>query len=302
MIDDNHRKAALECLAYFDVFNHPLSARELLKFCADGEVTEAQLLTSLNQLVAEQVVFYHDGHFALKPAEQLVRRKSEGALAAAKALPKAISVGRFIGRFPFVCGVGISGSLSKGYFDSESDFDFFIITSPGRLWLARTLLIAFKKLFLANSRKYFCVNYFIDTDHLLIPDQNLYTATELVTLVPAYNQPLFNEFFRQNSWARGFLPNAYPLSSAGSVTQCPPSSLLEKLLPNALSNWLDVRFQRLTMRRWKKKFGTMGVDDFEIAMRSRRYVSKHHPHHFQAKVLAAMAVALQKINQPVSQS
>lgn len=31
---------------------------------------------------------------------------------------------KFIAKFPFVKAVGISGSLSKGYYDNESDIDF----------------------------------------------------------------------------------------------------------------------------------------------------------------------------------
>ena len=62
---------------------------------------------------------------------------------------KALTVSRLISKFPYVEGVGISGSLSKGYYDDDGDIDFFIITSPKRLWIARTFLILYKKLFLS---------------------------------------------------------------------------------------------------------------------------------------------------------
>src|SRR4029453_8923510 len=96
-----------------------------------------------------------------------------------------------IASFPYVRCVCISGSLSKKYFDDTTDIDFFVITKPGRLWVCRTFLILFKKLFLLNSKKYFCINYFIDSDNLEIPDQNIFTATELTTLIPMHDYELY---------------------------------------------------------------------------------------------------------------
>ena len=73
-------------------------------------------------------------------------------------MPKAIKRAKFISKFPYIENVSISGALSKNYYNNDGDIDFFLITQPNRLWIARTLLIIYKKMFLLNSRKYFCVN------------------------------------------------------------------------------------------------------------------------------------------------
>ena len=99
---------------------------------------------------------------------------------------KALRNARLIFHFPFTRAIMISGSLSKNYADEASDVDYFIIVKPGRLWIARTLLIIYKRIFLMNSKKYFCVNYFIDEDHLEIEEKNLFTAVELTTLIPIH--------------------------------------------------------------------------------------------------------------------
>ena len=93
--------------------------------------------------------------------------------------------------------MGISGSLSKGYYDDDGDIDFFIITSPKRLWIARTFLILYKKIFLLNSRKYFCVNYFISSNALEIEEKNIFTATELTTLLPMFGNGSFHKFYEK---------------------------------------------------------------------------------------------------------
>ena len=41
----------------------------------------------------------------------------------------------------------------------------------------------------------------------------------------------------------------------------------------------------LTWYYWKRKFDHMDARTFELALRTRTYVSKHHPRNFQHKVL-----------------
>ena len=65
-------------------------------------------------------------------------------------------------------------NLSKNYFDANSDFDFFIITKPNRLWISRTLYILLFKLFSKEKQKLYCLNYFISEADLKINDQNLF--------------------------------------------------------------------------------------------------------------------------------
>src|SRR4029453_17664939 len=109
------------------------------------------------------LVHGRDGYFAVAPPGPMIGRRREQEERAASRMNKARRMSRFIGSFPFVRGVMLSGSIDKGVLDEDGDIDYFIITSPGRLWVARTLLILYKKIFLLNSRRDFCVNYFVDT-------------------------------------------------------------------------------------------------------------------------------------------
>ena len=199
----------------------------------------------------------------------------------------AYAFSRIMSWFPFVRCVCLSGSISKGYMDESGDIDYFIITKPGRLWIARTLLITFKKVALLNSRKYFCVNYFIDTNHLEIPDKNLFTATELLTLVPVYNHILFQDLLHKNTWAREFLPNHAPVPFELQLPEkhYPIKRFVEWILDNRFGEMLDTWFMKLTLRRWQRRFSGFSPETMDLAMRTRKYVSKHHPQNFQRRVL-----------------
>lgn len=204
---------------------------------------------------------------------------------------------RFIARFPYIRAVFVSGSLSKHSMKPDSDVDFFLITTPGRLWLARTLLVLFKKIFLFNSHKYFCVNYFIDTQHLEIEEQNLFTATEIVTLLPMYGGDWYQAFCRENQWAW----RQYPHATLRPVHDVPGSARswfkrnAEWLLGGAFGDWLDSRAMHLTVRFWRKKFSHLDDSTFNVALKSRRHVSKHHPLYFQKKVLEHLSVRMQEM-------
>lgn len=280
----------IKVLLYFDVFNYPLLKDEIFSFLPVNNFGKEELVTSLNFLVNENYISYYEGYYFLhKPDNSHIQRRIKGNIAAVKMMKTARRFSRLIGYFPFVRCVCISGSLSKGYIDKDADIDYFIITKPGRLWIARTLLVLFKKIFLLNYRKYFCVNYFIDEDHLEIQDKNIFTATELVTLIPMNNLHLFYKFIESNHWVNRFLPNYNMYNFKNILTEKSYfKTIFEKLLNGTFGEWLDTRFMHLTINRWKNKFPNFNEEEFELSMRSRKYVSKHHPNNFQKRVISKL--------------
>lgn len=281
---------ALKALLYFDIFSYPLTQNEIHRFMG-SECDEQALSDTLDYLTEQGLTYRHGSYFSVSNEPDWVEKRERGNAAARQMMKTAYRFSRFISRFPYVRGVAISGSLSKGYLDDLGDIDYFIVTKPGRLWIARTLLIGFKKVFLLNSKKYFCVNYFVDTDHLEIPDKNIFTATELLTLIPVYDPNVHKAFLQQNLWAYGYLPNytSHMPDHVFPEKRYPIKAAMEALLNGGLGERLDSWFMTRTMQRWKNKFEHFTSDYFDHALRSRKYVSKHHPQNFQLRVLNALS-------------
>ncbi|HAD11142.1 MAG TPA: nucleotidyltransferase [Saprospirales bacterium] len=277
----------LRPLAYFAVFRYPLLLEEILWYAGIPAMEPAALQKDLQQLVQLGVVSQYGDMYQLGDDPEWLTRRLEANERAKRMLPRAQQIGRFIGQFPFVRSVFISGAVSKQVMGPESDVDFFIVTDPGRLWLARTLLILFKKVFLLNSHRYFCVNYFVDTNHLEIIEKNLFTATETVTLMPVWGNEGYMDFCRINQWAKGY----YPYFPERSTENAPGYSrnLIKKVLEwvwrGAWGNRLDQKAMEITIDHWKRKFKHMDAETFDLALKSRKGISKHHPLHFQQKVL-----------------
>jgi hypothetical protein len=292
--------AAYSCICYFDIFDHPIKLAEVVEF--NGKLTTASKIKDiLDELLHRDLIGHHEGfYFLYQQTEGLIKKRNLAEQRFHKKINTIKWFGRFISKFPFVASVAVSGSCSKELLEDDGDVDYFIITSAKRVWLCRTLLIAFKKIFLFNSKKYFCVNYFIGEDHLEIPDKNTFVATEIATLLPLSNKVLFEKFLNANAWTKEFLPNKMQYKTFFLKDKKRRAFLpwfFEILLRNPFGDWLDKFCFRLTLNNWQKKFPDFDQDDFDLNLRSKKAVSKHHPRGFQQKVLLELDKKLTKVKQ-----
>jgi hypothetical protein len=204
-------------------------------------------------------------------------------------LKKAEKAAKLISAFPFIKGVAISGSLSKYFADEQTDVDFFIITAPNRLWIARTLLHLFKKLtYLLNMQDLFCMNYFIDESEPVILEKNIYTATEIATILPIRGVAAFEIFFKANGWTKNFLPNrSIYLPEIKATKKTWLRYLTEKLLNNRFGDSLDNFMMNLTAKSWNSKTisNKRNHKGILLSMHIGKHFSKPNPEIFQKRLL-----------------
>jgi len=197
--------AVLQTLRYFEFFEHALYSEEVHKYLTIKS-TRDELSSTLKDLQKIGEIVSKEGLYALSQAHIELRlkhiKRNQKMMKAAK------RVGAFIHRFPYVRGVYLSGSLSKhGVTGKDDDLDFFIITKAGRVWAAKFLLIAFKKIVLLNSEKYFCINLLMSEEELVLNKKNIYIATEAASLVALTNESLLHAFLAANPWVQKQFPN-----------------------------------------------------------------------------------------------
>lgn len=276
----------IKLLLYYDIFDHPLTGEEIIMNCNIEEDAPGKSVR-LDEMTVKGLVYQLDGYYSVRNDNSLVDKRKNGSKLAADFLPKAIKMAKFISSFPFIRSVSLSGSLSKDFMDEKKDVDYFIIVKPERLWLARTILILYKRIFLLNSHKYFCLNYFIDDEHLEIEHKNLFTATELFTLVPVTGIKYIQRFFEANYWVKEYFHRfpAKDISSAELEHESFLKKTLECLLNNPLGNTLDQLAMKLTIRFWKKKYKDDPKDLFKRSFRLKRHIAKYHPENFQDLIL-----------------
>ncbi len=272
----------LKSLIYFSLFDHPLTEDEIFRFSSIS--TKNKLQEDINTLLNSGVIKRFDNFLLYKNNSYQVTKRLNGSKNAKNVMPKVKKVAAFIAKFPFVEGVAISGSLSKGYYDAESDFDFFIITQAKRVWLTRVLIALYKRIFLKNSYKEFCVNYFVSTETLEIEEKNRFTATEIVTIIPLYGMSIFKRFYDKNKWVLNYFPNYNLQSSLKQLKEIKKHKrrfIFEGLLNNFIGKAMNYLCMRIVTRRWKHKYKTSTNNPYK----SKKEISKHHPDNFQEQVI-----------------
>lgn len=279
-------------LQYFALFQYPLLPCEVRQYCSVS-CREEDIQAYLEEQEILGNVFRFDGYYSFLPdVEPLLGRRMLGNAKAVKDLRKAKRVGTFLYQFPFVTFVGISGSLSKGYSDKHSDFDFFIITQKDRLWITRTLLHLMKKCtFIVGQQHKFCMNYFIDESALVLQEKNIYTATELNSLIPVCGGNIYQQFMSANSWVGKFLPNYTctnePVSESSSLFKKLCAGLVNLLPTTRLNHFL----MKLTDAKWRRKWARkrFPAEDYDLAFKTRINISKNHHLNYQKRVLSALS-------------
>ncbi len=132
------------------------------------------------------------------------------------------------------------------------------------------------------------MNYYIDEQQLEIAEKNIYTATEVVTLIPIQGDTTFTDFFTANAWTRTFLPNhVMRVSSAKSLQNGLFKNAMEYLLNNKLGNYLDDTFMRITAARWDEKTRSKKLNDhgFVLALTAAKHHAKPDPKNFQLNLI-----------------
>jgi len=284
-INDN----ILATLAYFDLFNYPLTSGEIYLFLKN-RYDQEDYQFAIKYLVANRSIYQFGIFYTLKNDHSLIVRRRDGNNKAADMIKVASKISDWLIHFPYVRGIAISGSLSKNFADENSDIDLFIITAPNRLWIARTLMHAFKKLtFLFNKQDYFCMNYYIDEERLEIVEKTLYTAIEIVTLIPLQGDAQFERFYSANAWTREYLPNKIMrVSSAKPMKSATVKLAFEFLLNNKAGDMLDSFLMKITAGRWHKKteLKKLNAKGKVLALDVDKHFAKPDPRNFQNKLLS----------------
>lgn len=278
----------LNTLAYFDIFQYPLSKEEVLLFHAERS-TQTAIDAALYTLCTSGTVFKLSEFYSIQNNISLAQRRHAGNEFALRQMKTARRASRILSRFPYVKGLAVSGSLSKNFADESTDVDFFIITAVNRLWIARTLMHLFYKLaFFTGRQRWFCMNYYVDESGLEIVEKNIYTAIEIATLLPMHGKTALDDFMLANTWVKVY----YPLcetntTNAAVIKKRFLSRMVEKIFNGNLGERLDNWLMRLTKKRWERKVSKQMKNKKGVAlgMIVDKHFSKPNPDFFQDKII-----------------
>ncbi len=205
-------QSILITLAYFDMFDYPLTLMELQRYLFKAEPQQAGIKYSLAEIESawredeylQRQIRFENGWFYLRGRDGLPALRSECYRLAAGKFKRAGRVVKILARLPFVRAVAVCNSLAYGNARAESDIDLFIVTAAGGVWWARGLALTLLKLL--GLRPEFCLSFFVDEDNLNLSDlrlapDDIYLAYWLATLYPLFSaEDVYPSLLAANAW------------------------------------------------------------------------------------------------------
>lgn len=237
--------AILKTLNYADLFDYALTREEVFRFLIGARASRDDIDRALGDPARlNGSVARVDGFLALPQRQAVVAARARWRAAARRQLPRARFYARVIAHFPFVRMIALTGGLAMEN-ARDNDIDYLIVTAPGRLWLVRGLAVALVRLARLRGDQ-LCPNFLLTENALKIPDETLYTAHEVVQMIPLYGVIIYRQFRRMNRWASNFLPNAdradalppeAPLSHLGALAKRAAERALGGALGDRIEHW-----------------------------------------------------------------
>ena len=219
-------KSILSELAYFDIFEHPLTPIELWRYASPRTATLAEVITELAQSdwLRERIdqkwgMYFLRGRDHVVELRMVRYRESE-----AKYL-KALRFANRLATFPFIRMIAVCNSLAYSNSRSDGDIDLFFIAAPGRIWTTRWHVTGYLKVLGERptrqvTRDKICASFFIapeafDLRTMKISRSDIYLAHWVKQLVPIYDSAdWYEKFMAANVWVEEYFPHGYPIQPA----------------------------------------------------------------------------------------
>ncbi|MEZ0205393.1 radical SAM protein [Ideonella sp.] len=292
---DVAQQAVLRALAYRQVFDCPLSADEVWQFLDEPGVSDGEVKAALQRLQTAGLVACRDGLFWIAEMDDPIARWTANRDRADAAMPEALAVGHGVMRLPFVEGVAISGSLSKRSLSESGDYDFMIITRPGRLWVVYVLLRIYRNQL--RSMELLCSNYVLASHKLALERRDAFTAMELATLHPVAGRDCLTRMQQANPWVDEYLPNRLPLQNFVEPASSVRRKLGEAVLRGPLGELADWCAWKLIHRRHRRNIPHLPSLTARRSLELSRDVAKLHTSEWKYRILERYQSNLDRLQQ-----
>ncbi len=262
------KESVYATIAFFDIFDFPLTLREIHRYLLGVRTSEKELFDFLEK---EEKVDFAEGYYFMKGRRGLVKVRRERLKIAHRYWHKVKTYLPWICLIPYVRMVAVCNTLAFDNPTKESDIDLFIITAKGRLFLVRTLTtILFSLLGVRRHNnkisERFCLSFFISEEALVLKNiqrgkGDIYFPYWFMTLKPLYGKKMFEDFMTVNSWLRDYFPGGILFDERKLWKERAPgffAKLQEYILNLGFGSFLEKRLEQWHIKRHKKNAQHLG--------------------------------------------
>lgn len=252
-------------LAYFSLFNYPLTKEELFAYLwQPPRISYEEFAAGGIAGIGEKY-----GYYFLPGREETAENRRRHLLISEMKMKIARRAVKKIRAVPFLRAVFVCNSVGQGLARPESDIDFFIVAAPGRVWLVRfftNLILKFwrQRTYGKSQRDKICLSFYVDENHL---DLNSLCAVKddihfiywMHQMIPIFDPDNFyQKFLAANRWTKDSLPNIGRIGSGGYLFNVAESGwsrgwkrAWESIWGGAYGKLLELQAKGIQMQRLK---------------------------------------------------
>lgn len=252
------KKSILLTISYFDMFDYPLSRKELWSsiFNPPKNIAPVDFIIQLKTLLAARELEFFDDFYFLPGRRGIIDiRKERYAISFGK-IKKARLIGGLLRFVPGLRMLAVCSNVAYFNASADADIDFFIITADGRIWTVRfwaTLLMKIlaqrptkKKMKNKICLSYFVTNNYLSLEHTQVCAQDFHLIYLLSEYLPIYSEnKIWQEFCSTNVWLLHFLPNFHFKKTEKHIIIKSANSLIKKFLALILFMPPDSFYEKL---------------------------------------------------------
>jgi hypothetical protein len=143
--------------------------------------------------------------------KNIERRKTSN-----KKMEYAKDLSGFFHLIPWIRFAAVSGAVSFGSADTDSDIDIFLVAAKNRVWITRgfeelllNILGVRRVMWRKGVNNKLCINFYTSESKLRLDMKKRYkylTALEIAMLKPIYNEKYLENILGKNMWVKKFFP------------------------------------------------------------------------------------------------
>ncbi len=216
----------LQTLAYFDLFDRPLTEEELWRWVWSSEpgvrsqefidfCLQIKKISNLQAPISNQ-----DNFYCLCGREEILQKYKQRQPLVEKKTAIARRAVKKILWVPFIRGIFLCNTVAMGSPKEESDVDIFIVVQTGRVWIARLLSTLWLTLFRLRRNKkhirdrvdvsFFAADSALDFSKIKLFPDDIYLVYWIAQLIPLYDPfGISARIKKENQWILTYAPNAF---------------------------------------------------------------------------------------------
>ena len=213
----NIRHRVLSTIIYADIFEYPLTIREIAYWLPFVSNEKTPVRTGVRELLRAHILRIKQGYLYLYDRQELPGLRKEREKSSGKKMIVAKRAAKILSYIPSVECIGVTGGVSMNNANSEDDIDICIIAADHTVWMTRlmaTLIFDIKQIRRKPKdiqvKDKICLNMFWSKSSNPVSVRDWYTAHEVIQMRVLFDRgTAYRTFLNKNEWVHQLFPEAW---------------------------------------------------------------------------------------------